>query len=246
MILSCRFYLRHQVVPYVLLFIERDGSTYLTSLLVSHPEIMAQYERLDVLKQQGVSAIEQLEWAKSFLTPPVVGRYSAIGFKTKLVDVEDLEGFAQLLQDNKCHIIQMKRFNSVKAVVSKINALRLYEATGKRNLNVEDDRIPDLKIDPEEFDYLLGEREQANRLLDDFVAGLRLPTHKVIYEDLLKNGDAELKKVLSFLKVKPYPVQAKTLKNTKDNLQEAIANFDELRARYADTAFYNQFDEVVI
>jgi hypothetical protein len=52
--------------------------------------------------------------------------------------------------------------------------------------------------------------------------------------------------VLSFLKVKPYPVQAKILKNTKDNLQEAIANFDELRARYADTAFYNQFDEVVI
>jgi hypothetical protein len=42
------------------------------------------------------------------------------------------------------------------------------------------------------------------------------------------------------------PVQAKIIKNTKDNLQDAITNFDELRVRYADTAFYNQYDEVVI
>jgi hypothetical protein len=31
------FYLRNQVTPYVILFIERDGSTYLSSLLISHP-----------------------------------------------------------------------------------------------------------------------------------------------------------------------------------------------------------------
>jgi LPS sulfotransferase NodH len=246
MILSRRYYLRHQVVPYVILSIERDGSTLLTSLLVSHPDIMAQYERLDVLKIQGVGAIEQLEWAKSLLTTSVIGRHSAVGFKTKLVDIEDLEGFTGLLHDKKCHIIQMKRRNSVKAVVSKINARRLYEATGKWNLYTEDDRLPVFEIDPVEFDQLLDEREQANRSLDEYVSRLQLPTLKIVYEDLLVNRDSELKRVLAFLKVKPYPVQAKTVKNSKDNLQEAIANFDELRARYADTVFYNQFDEVVI
>jgi LPS sulfotransferase NodH len=239
-------YLRRQVTPYVILFIERDGSTFLSSLLISHPDIRANYERFAVLKQQGASAFEQLEWANSLFTPPLVGRHSAVGFKTKLVDIEDLEGFTRLLHDKKCHIIQMKRRNSVKAVVSKINARRLYEATGKWNLYTEDDRLPVLEIDLEEFDQLLDEREQANRTLDEYVSGLQLPTLKLVYEDLLVNRDSELERVLSFLKVKPYPVQAKTLKNTKDNLQEAIANFDELRARYAGTAFYNQFDEVVI
>jgi LPS sulfotransferase NodH len=238
-------YWRNQVTPYVILFIERDGSTFLTSLLISHPEIQAIYERFAVLKQQGAGAAEQLEWARSLFTPPIFGRYSAVGFKTKLVDVEDLDGFTRLLQEKQCHIIHMHRRNSVKAVVSKINARRLFEMTGKWNLYSETDRLPALEIDPEEFDLLLEEREQANRVLEHYVNDLDLPTLKVTYEDLQVDQDAELKHILTFLKVKPYPVESKTLKNTKDNLREAVANFDELRARYSGTSFMAQFDEVV-
>jgi LPS sulfotransferase NodH len=240
-----RLYLPHQVTPYVILFIERDGSTFLTSLLISHPDIQANYERFAVLKQQGADGVEQLGWARGLFTPPLLGRYSAVGFKTKLVDVEDLQGFTRLLQEKKCHIIQMQRRNTVKAVVSKINARRLFEMTGKWNLYSETDRLPALEIDPAEFDLLLEEREGANQLLEDYVQGLSLPTLKVIYEDLQLDQSAELERILAFLKVKPYPVQAKTLKNTKDDLREAVANFEELRNRYAGTSFLAQFDEVL-
>jgi LPS sulfotransferase NodH len=241
----CNFHLRYQVTPYVILFIERDGSTLLTSLLKSHPEIQAIYERFAVLKQQGADASEQLEWARSLFTLPLISRYSAVGFKTKLVDVEDLDGFTLLLQEKKCHVIHMERRNSVKAVVSKINARRLFEMTGKWNLYSETDRLPALDIDPAEFDLLLEEREGANQTLESYVKGLNLPTLKVVYEDLQIDQQAELKRIMAFLKVKPYPVKAKTLKNTKDNLREAVANFDELRARYVGTSFMAQFDEVV-
>lgn len=240
-----RLYLRHQVTPYVILFLERDGSTFLTSLLISHPDIQAIYERFAVLNQQGLNGSDQLAWARELFTPSLLNRYSAVGFKTKLVDVQDLEGFTKLLQEKKCHIIHMQRRNSVKAVVSKINARRLYEATGKWNLYSETDRLPAQDIDPAEFDQLLEEREQANRQLAQYIHELGLPTLKVVYEDLLINHEAEIKRILGFLNVKPYPVKAKTLKNTRDNLQEAVANFEELRSRYAGTTFLAQFDEVI-
>ena len=240
-----RLYLRHQVTPYVILFLERDGSTFLTSLLISHPDIQAIYERFAVLNQQGLNGSDQLAWARGLFTPSLFSRYAAVGFKTKLVDVQDLDGFTKLLQEKNCHIIHMQRRNSVKAVVSKINARRLFEATGKWNLYTETDRLPAQDIDLAEFDQLLEEREQANRHLAQYIDELNLPTLKVVYEDLLIDHDAEIQRILEFLHVKPYPVQAKTLKNTRDNLREAVANFDALRARYSGTAYLSQFDEVI-
>jgi len=198
-----------------------------------------------VLNQQDLNGSDQLAWARGLFTPSLLNRYAAVGFKTKLVDVQDLDGFTKLLQEKNCHIIHMQRRNSVKAVVSKINARRLYEATGKWNLYSETDRLPAQDIDPAEFDQLLDEREQANQQLAHYVEELTLPTIKVIYEDLLIDHDTEIKRILEFLHVKPYPVKAKTLKNTRDNLREAVANFDELRSRYAGTTFMAQFDEVI-
>jgi hypothetical protein len=63
------YYLRPQVTAYVILFIERDGSTYLTSMLMEHPEIQAEYEKFSVLRQQEQGK-EQLKWLQDFLTRP--------------------------------------------------------------------------------------------------------------------------------------------------------------------------------
>jgi LPS sulfotransferase NodH len=241
-----RFYLRHQVTPYVILFIERDGSTYLTSLLTSHPDVNAIFERFAVMKQKGENAADQLRWANNFFTPPIIGRKAAIGFKTKLVDVMDLEGFARLLTRKKCHIVQMQRVNRIKAVVSRINAKRLHDASGKWNLYNETDRMPAVVIDLEEFDRNLKEREAADEELNAYVNRLGLPTLKIHYEDLLRERDKALQGIFSFLGLRAWNVRTKTLKNTKDDLREAVANFDELRARYAGTQYELMFDEVLL
>ncbi|MFU8773197.1 MAG: hypothetical protein ACNA8H_12350, partial [Anaerolineales bacterium] len=208
-------FLRSQVTPYIILFIERDGSTYLTSLLMSHPHIHAIYERFAVLKGKGVTAQEQLAWADEFYRVPLLSRKSALGFKTKLVDILDLDGFSDLLLRRNIRIIQMQRRNRVKAVISRINAARLHELSGNWNLYDESNRLPPMEVDLTQFERYLKEREAADNELDDYVNRLDLPKHKIVYEDLLVDKDNTLKELLDFLKVANLPLQAKTLKNTK-------------------------------
>ncbi|MEW6179831.1 MAG: hypothetical protein AB1522_07885 [Chloroflexota bacterium] len=241
-----KFFFRNQVTPYVILFIERDGSTYMISLMTSHPQIQAVYERFAVLRQQGATAEDQLNWARNFYTPSLINKYAAVGFKTKLVDVLDKEGFVNLLREKKVKILQMQRRNQVKAVVSRINAKRLFDASGKWNLYNEKERLPAFEIDPVIFQQYLQERIEADQELNTFTVNLGLPTLKMVYEDILVNRDAVLSRVFEFLGVEPFPVQANTLKNTNDNLREVILNFDQLRSLYVNTPFEYMFDEVLV
>jgi LPS sulfotransferase NodH len=240
------YFLRNQVTPYVILFIERDGSTYLTSLLTSHPDVEAIYERFAVLKQKGASAEEQLNWANEFFTAPLIGKTKARGFKTKLVDVLDLPGFSGLLREKDIKIIQMRRRNRVKAVVSRINARRLYEATGNWNLYNKSDKMPAMEVDLSMFDAYLKEREDADNELQAYVDDLQLPTLKIIYEDLLVNKDQVLNSVFDFLNIPRKQLQEKTLKNTSDDLRDVVLNFDLLKANYAGTPYEEMFDEVLV
>lgn len=241
-----RFFFRSQVTPYVILFIERDGSTYMISLMTSHPQIQSVYERFAVMKQKGASAKEQINWARQFFTPPLITRYGAVGFKTKLVDILNKEEFSQLLIEKKARVIQMQRRNQVKAVVSRINAKRLHDATGNWNLYSEKERLPAFEIDPDVFHQYLLERVQADEELTNFTKKLNLPTLKMVYEDLLVNRDEILSRVFDFLGVDPFPVEGKTLKNTSDDLREVVLNFEQLRSKYTGTPFEKMFDEVLV
>lgn len=245
MALNRPFFLRQEVTPFVILFIERDGSTYMTSMLGSHPAIEMVYERFSVMVLRGDSAAEQLGWARDYFTPPLIGRRAAMGFKTKLVDILDPDGFAALLHEKKCRIIRMQRRNTVKAVISRINARRLYEATGKWNLYDKSDRMPPMTVEPADFLQYLGEREEAEQALDAYVQRLQLPTLTISYEELLVDRDGVLAAVFSFLGVEPHAVEEKTMKHTRDDLREVVTNFDELRQSVADTPYAAMFDEVL-
>jgi LPS sulfotransferase NodH len=240
------FFFRNQITSYVILFIERDGSTYLTSLLTSHPDIEAIYERFAVLNQKNVTGAEQNAWAADFFTPPLMARTKARGFKTKLIDVLDLPGFTKLLHEKNVRIIQMRRRNRVKAVISRINARRLYEATGNWNLYDKSDRMPGMEVDPEIFQAYLHEREQADDELQNYVDQLSLPKLKIVYEDLLTDKQATLQKVFAFLQVSNQSVQEKTMKHTSDDLRDVILNFDSLREQYTGTPYAAMFDEVLV
>jgi LPS sulfotransferase NodH len=236
---------RPQVTPFVIMFVERAGSTFLVTALKSHPDVMATTEKFDALRKEGKGAAEQLEWAREYLTPPLVGKHRAIGFKTKLVDVLDREGFASLLHERKCKIIRLQRRNAVKAAISTINAKRQYDKSGYWNLLQESTRLPAFEVDPEWFDSLLREREELDRDLEQYVTDLRLPTLTMVYEDLLQDRDAFVNRVLEFIDVEVLPLPSATLKNTKDDLREAILNFDQLKAKYAGTKYEPMFDEVL-
>lgn len=239
-------FLRLQVTPFVILFVERAGSTFLITALKSHPQILALTEKLDAMRKEGKTAADQLEWTRSILTPPLVGQHRAMGFKTKLLDVLDPEGFAAILRERKCRIIQLQRRNTVKAVVSTINARRQWEVSGNWNLLSESTRLPAFAVDPVEFDTLLTQREEWDRQVEDYTAGLQLPTLRLWYEDLLADETAFVDKAVTFLTGESRPLQGGTLKNTGDDLKTAILNFDDLRQRYAGSRYESMFDEVQV
>lgn len=215
-------------------------------MLASRLEVQTAKNVFAVLNQRGAGATEQLEWARDYYTSPRIAKYRAVGFKTKLVDVLDLAGFTRLLQEKQCRIIHMKRLNRIKAVVSRINARRLWETTGYWNLYKESDRLPPMTIDPEEFQTYLCEREEADRILDEYVSDLQLPTLLVRYEDLLLNRDEQLQQVIRFLDISQKPLEERTKKNTSDDLRDIVSNLDELKANYVGTRYELMFDEVLV
>jgi len=235
-----------QVTRFVIVFVERAGSTYLMTALQSDLGIRVLTEKLGVLRSEGKGAAEQLEWARVFLSPSVLGRHYAIGFKTKLVDVLDPGAFRQLLIERQCRVIQLNRRNTVKGAVSTLNARRRHSLSGSWNRLVGSSSLPPFEVNLEEFDGLLREREALDVALEEYVDTLPLPTLKLKYEDLLENQGYFVGSVMKFLGSSAEPRCGATLKNTGDDLRRAILNFDELRSRYAGTKYESMFDEVLV
>jgi hypothetical protein len=231
----------HNPVRFVPPFTARTGSTYLVGQLASHPEIAMKWEWLG-----GKNGSTQLRDVRRFYTQPSHAQYCAVGFKTKLGDVKDGESFAKLLREMGARIIAMQRRNEVKQVVSRVNAERIHDATGYWNLWNEEDRLPPATIDVVEFRRRLERVEKQKRKLESYVESLELPTLWLFYEDLLVDQRATLERVFSFLGVRFEPVQGRSIKNTSDDLREAVANFDELRSHYVGTLYEQMFDEVLV
>ncbi len=240
------FFLRSKVTPFVILFVERSGSTYLATLLDAHEDILAKREELAHILQRGGKSAEQLEWARRFLSPPLIGRHAALGFKTKMVDILDPVGFQQLLNERHCKIIQLHRRNLVKAAISTMNAKRLHDSSGNWNLLKETDRLDAFSVDINKFEHLLSERLNWDREIEEFVKRLSLPVLKLFYEDMLLDETAFMRTIFDFISVRYLPVKGKTIKNTSDDLRRAISNFEELRSRFSGTEYESMFDEVLI
>lgn len=238
-----KLYLSSQVNRYALLFVGRVGSSYLTSLMNSHPNIQAHMDDITEIKDQGPEA--QLRMVRQFLSPPPIGQNKVIGFKTKPANMLDPESFAELLRENHCRIIQLQRRNQVKSVVSHLNGKRLAEKTGMWGLFDESNRPTAFEIDPEEFDSTLKNRQKVEQKLVDYVQSLNLPTLAIYYEEMLVDLDDVMKRIFSFLEVAPHKVKANELKITSDDLREVLTNFDELRAMYVGTPYEAMFDEVL-
>jgi LPS sulfotransferase NodH len=213
---------------------------------MTHPHIHAVYERFAVMLEKGASAQEQTAWAEKFLSPPLISRWAAVGFKTKLVDILDKDRFATILKGHDTRIIHMYRRNHVKAIISKINARRLYKASGYWNLYSEKDRMPPMEVDIQEVDKLLVERQDAEHDLDEYISQLSLPTIKIVYEDLLVERDKTIGKVLDFLGVRTHPLSETTMKHTSDDLRDIVENFDALDRHFSGTAYQSMLKERIL
>jgi hypothetical protein len=214
--------------------------------LSRHPEIVCEHEYLDSLKKRKKTAKEQLDWVRTFLTQPLKAPTNAVGFKTKLKDVLDLNGFADLLTELPARVIHLGRRNVVKTTVSWFNSIRLNEASGHWNIYDNKVRLPPANIDPDQFHGMLCSVERDMQRETAFVGNLDLPKLVLFYEELLLDRDDFFKRIYSFLDVKSCAAVEKVFKATSDDLRDALSNFDELRSRYEGTGYEPLFDEVLV
>lgn len=235
---------RSHVTRFVVLFPGRSGSTWVISALNAHPKIEAKGEVLDPMRTDGPQA--QLEWTRKYLRGPAINKHKAVGFKTKLRDVLDQDGFATILNDVDAKIIYLDRRNDVKHAISRITARRLKDTIGRWNRYDGDQKLDPIDVDFEDFQTRLDAVEAEKTTISDYVNQLDRPLLHLDYEDLLADPTATFHQILAFLGLPPAPIQGTTLKNTSDDLREVVTNFDELRARYAGTRYEAMFDEVLV
>jgi hypothetical protein len=229
------------VIPFVLLFRGRTGSSYLMSAIRRHPQAHACGEELvEHLRKNHIQIV------RDFLVGESAQDYIASGFKTKYSDIGDQESFAALLSDINTRIIVLERRNLVKQVVSFITGEQLYKKTGDWNLyNNLQSEPTSIQVELTAFDRELKKMENSQVQLMRFANQLMLPTLFIYYEELLIMPEEVFGWVTNFLSLPSHPFHSKTTKNTKDNLQDVIENFDELRSNYIGSKYECMFDEII-
>jgi hypothetical protein len=222
-------------IPFVLLFLGRSGSTYLIEALDSHPDIRAHGE--DITSWRVHPADGQLQCIRNFFEHMLAQPYQCTGFKIKLSDVEDQTGFRAIIIELNARIICLRRKNLIKQVLSWYNASRLYNATSNWNAYRPEDRVTTAQISLDAFEYHLYQTEILDGELIRYVTDLQRPTLSLYYEDLLKDKDDVVRRTLTFLDAPIRLLQGSSIKNTEDDLRQAIRNFDELKARLTGTKY---------
>ncbi len=222
--------------PFVILFPGRTGSSWLISSLQSHSMVQAEGEQLVTLRPRS-----HARWIRRLYHRGARAGLRAVGFKTKLKDVWDLDAFRSLLVDEGVRIIVMDRRNTVKLAVSTINARRLHETTGRWNRWAGDPVLPPFELAEADLRRVLAECQGRQRELHAFAGTLPLPRITVHYEDLLGEPERMMGEILAFLDVPPMPLASSVAKNTADDLSRVILNVAELRAAFAGEPFGEMF-----
>lgn len=221
---------------FVVLFPGRTGSSFLISCLRSHPELLAEGEGLARKPPD-----EQQRWIHELYDTPRAQTCRAVGFKTKLKDVWNLEAFAGLLRARDVRVISLRRRNPVKLAVSTLNARRLHGQTGRWNRTAGVPALGPLSVTTEELAEMIDRCIAAQAEVDAFVRLLALPSTALDYEDLLEDRAEWLRGVTDFLGVAPQELHGTVEKATDDDLRVALADHDAHARHFAGTPLAAHF-----
>ncbi len=136
-------------------------------------------------------------------------------------------------------VICLRRNNLIKRAISKQNLVELQLRLGKSNLDSPLE-FEKLHVDVEAMSLFLKRIEQRQ---ESFAMWANQFTHvlSVEYDDLIRNQEVVLKEITDFLNVDPLTnLHTNLIKATDDDLETAIANYDEMATALRGTS-YEQF-----
>jgi hypothetical protein len=251
--------------PFIIWFNERSGSTHLTSLLNSHPEVTCFPEIF--FKGEGLAKSDLFEKSKIADVPIFLDNLfsfqwgvnepniviqtenmtpMAVGFKLKynqLVKYPKVWSYL-LNQKHKIKVIHIVRRNLLSTLVSSAMIPKLYAKFGRPNLhrNVSLEGVQrSVNLNPntilDELKKLDAKITQNRQLILDF------DTIEVSYENLLNHRNETCKRILRFLNVNDNETLSSNFqKIMSPSIENSINNIDAIRESIADSKYLKFLD----
>lgn len=245
----------------------RTGSTHLTSLLDSHPDVacwpelffagegeaLSDYYLDSEVESTGefLSAFYSYDWGPSGANLPGTHRparaLAAIGFKLKYGQVQrypDVLDYLRRIQDELL-IVHLRRMNVLASLVSERALPLVSRRFGRPNVKTAINAVhfsPRVTLDPativDELEALCALVERSSALVEQF------EVVEITYEDLIKEPPATLSRIAGFLGVSHEPeLRTRYQKIMPAELREVIANADQIASALAGTRFSTLISE---
>jgi len=213
---------------FIILTTSRTGSTWLTSLLSSHPSICCQGEIAKYPKfLSNVPQNLNLAFSKS---KPICG------FKIFYYHGND-QLWNILISDMNIHVIHLRRKNYLDMVVSK----KMMQHTGTGNISNKKKVITNFRtvIDPKECEQFFTDFETSYTKFSSLFKNH--PMLEIVYEDLVQNPYMQCNSILNFLGAKKIKLHSDIVKRNHTPIHEAISNYNELKLYFSNTKWASMF-----
>jgi LPS sulfotransferase NodH len=239
-------------IRFVVLTRGRTGSTYLLSLLESHPRIRVwgevfgearlrrHYIKARILANGPVRYLERCFERKGWEAAAGI-KIMYRHFETDYAlawGIPELPKILAFLKKSKdLKIIHLKRRNKLKAIVSgkMAAATRQYIVTkeAKRAAGVQIELFPDEC--EQKFEQIANWEKTYDESFEDH------EKLNIYYEDLTADTESEHNRVLDFLGVAKRRLRAKTIKQRVRPIHKVVKNYEELREKFVGTEWEEFF-----
>ncbi len=249
---------RSDYFRFIILGRGRSGSNFLRGLLNSHRQIITfgelfrfpesigwEFPDHDMfLQSHSLLSLMQTDPGR-FLEEQVYrkfpGHISAVGFKLFYYHAQDdprKTVWSYLRGQEDLKIIHLKRNNTLRLIVSETKAFKTNRWT---NTTAEQEETFTLALTYHQCLHRFLQEQAHKDQFDIFFNG-----HckmDVIYEDLDRDYETEMKPIQAFLGVSYEAVKPLTYKQSNQPLREVISNYDELKKRFKGTRWAGFFEE---
>lgn len=222
-----------QTLRFVIVGMQRSGTTLLADSLDQHPEILCCRELFD--EDEKIRREDRFFWtpeipASRFLEQTLYGpsRAQATGFKLLHHQALTTDVWSYLANDRRIAVIHVVRANALESLASAATAWQTRVWNTRDATGVPE---PDITLDPEQCRRWFRESDEFQEQVE-----LRFgahPFYRVEYADLHRDYAATVRELYGWLGVADFRPAARLKKIARRPLRERIRNWDALRREFA-------------
>ena len=231
----------HPKTKFVIFGQGRTGSTLLTSLLNSHPEITCEGE---IFAQRVLNPLLYVTCRSQIQSTSDV-----YGFKVKIyqlthtqkLDLDDAINFLKKLSEDKWQIIYLRRENLLRHAISNM----MVENTGLYHRFSDDQVFWNKKIDVDYQKLLISMEEREKFQEAESYVLKHIDYVPLVYEKDLLDIDAQQKTVdmlCDFIGISRCPVQTNLVRINRGKLSDIVHNYHEIQPKIEQTRFSQFLD----